>query len=471
MRRKSLVRKLILTFTGIITFIIVSIAIVLTLWFEDFFFEQKRQELEEQTKMINMAALAHINLEESDSLGKLQKVIDFVSNYTDTNIIIADKLGIAYAVSTSDYEYLKLKKIGISEKYMDQLESGNSVDYYVNNKTGEKNYIYLSPIINNNYFAGVILMIDAEESIKENMEHVYRIVWLLVFIGILSSAVIINYFAKKLIINPLSELNYAANKLAKGEVERRVEIKAEDEIGELGKSFNIMAESLERVEKNRRDFISNVSHELRSPITSIKGFIAGILDGVITRDKENYYLSIVYDEVNRLSRLVGDLLDISAMEEGKFKLHKIDIDINVLIKLCLANLEGKIRNKNINVEVLLENDHQFVYGDRDRIIQVIMNLIDNSIKYCGEDGLIKIETTVKENKVYTSIYNNGPLLSNEEMTCIWNRFYKSDKSRTNKESTGLGLPIVRLILTQHGEDIWVRNEKDGVRFTFTLQSS
>ena len=470
MRRKSLVHKLIITFTSILTFVIVLIAIVLSIWFKDFFFQQKRQELENKTKIIATAAVSHMKLEEPDSLKDLQSIINLISDSIDTDIIITDKMGIAYAVSNDKYDSVKLKKIDVSDETMDKLNSGNWIEYPDRTVFGKEKCVVLSPIMDGDYFNGIIVMINSEYRIKEAMLHVYKIVWLLALLGSVLSAVIINYFAKKLIINPLSELNNAANKLAKGEVQRRVEIKSEDEIGELGKSFNIMAESLEKVDKNRRDFISNVSHELRSPITSIKGFLAGIIDGVIPKDKEDYYLNIVYDEVKRLSRLVADLLDISSLEDGKFKLNKIEIDINVLLKLCLVNLEGKIRKKNIDVEVTLENDHQFVYGDRDRIIQVITNLIDNAVKYCKEDGLIKIDTTVKGDKVYISIYNNGPLLSDEEIACIWNRFYKADKSRTNKESTGLGLPIVRLILTQHGEDIWAKNEKDGVKFIFTLQT-
>ena len=470
MRRKSLVHKLIIRFTSILTFVTVLIAIVLSVWFKDFFLQQKRQELESKTQIVATAALSHMKVEQPDSLKDLQSVINLVGNSIDTDIIITDKMGIAYAVSNAEYDPIKLKKIDISDETMDKLKAGNSIEYSNNTILGHEKCVGLNPIMDGERFNGIIVMINSEYRIKEAMLQVYKIVWLLALLGIMLSVIIINYFAKKILINPLSELNNAANKLAKGEVHRRVEIKSEDEIGELGKSFNIMAESLEKVEKNRRDFISNVSHELRSPITSIKGFLAGIIDGVIPKDKEDYYLNIVYDEVKRLSRLVADLLDISAMEDGKFKLNKIEIDINVLLKLCLVNLEGKIRKKNIDVEVSLENDHQFVYGDRDRIIQVITNLIDNAVKYCKEDGLIKIDTTVKGNKVYISIYNNGPLLSDEEIRCIWNRFYKADKSRTNKESTGLGLPIVRLILTQHGEDIWVKNEKDGVKFIFTLQT-
>ena len=470
MKKSSLVYKLIVRFAGVLTVVIFLIAIILSLWFKDFFFDQKRYELEKQSSIISTAAVAHITLEQSSSLNNLKNTLNIVSNVMDVDILIADNLGITYAVSSEKHEDVKITNIGISDEDMKKLKSGKTIEHGGMDTLGVSRYTYLKPIFDGDYFGGVIVVIVPKDGIESELRQVYKIIWLLAFGGIVVSASVMYYFSKKLIANSLNELNIAANKLAKGEVEKRVEVRSDDEIGELARSFNIMAESLEKVEKNRKDFISNVSHELRSPITSIKGFIAGILDGVIPKDKENYYLKIVYDEINRLSRLVADLLDISAMEDGKFKLNMIETDINILIKLCLANLEGKIIEKDLNVEVILENEHEFVYGDRDRIIQVITNLLDNAIKYNQNGGFIKVNTKVRGDKVYISIYNTGTKMSDEQIVRIWDRFYKADKSRTNKESTGLGLPIVRLILTQHGQDIWVKNEKDGVKFTFTLET-
>lgn len=395
-------------------------------------------------------------------------MLSLVSGLTNSEMLVADRSGYAYSVSSDDYIESKMTNIGISDEDMSKLKEGQTIKDGSLPKLTSNQVAYLKPIIDEDDFSGVIVMIVSKNSIEPSVIYAYKIVWICVLVAVIISGVIIRFVAKKLIINPLNDINIAAKKLAKGDVEKRVEVKSKDEIGELADSFNIMAESLEKVDNNRRDFISNVSHELRSPITSIKGFISGILDGVIPRDKENYYLNIVHDEVNRLARLVNELLDISAMEAGKFKLNMAEIDINALIKLCLVNLDGKVAAKELNVEVVLVDKHQFVHGDMDRIIQVITNLIDNAIKYTEKDGYIKINTKVKANKVFVSVWNNGPMMTEEQIIHIWDRFYKSDKSRTNKESTGLGLPIVRLILTQHGEDIWVKNVKDGVEFTFTL---
>lgn len=468
MKRKGLVYKLIITFSAILALILITLALVLSLWFKNYFFKQKIQELDRQSKVISDSVLSYLNGKENSKENELKDCISFIGNSMNVDILIADNIGYVYEVSSDKFLENKYTNIGVSQKNMDKLKSGLAIERGGREIMKTSSHTYLKPIFQDNYFRGIIVMITPEQSIRSGLNRVYEIVWLSAIVAVVVAAIIIYYFARRMIINPLNEINIAARRLAKGDVGKRVKITSNDEIGELANSFNVMAEAIEESDKNRRDFISNVSHELRSPITSIKGFVAGILDGVIPKDKENYYLNIVYDEIRRLSRLVSDLLDISAMEEGKFKLNMVEFDINILIKQCIANFDGKIRNKGVNVEVTFGREHEFVYADRDRLIQVLTNIIDNAIKYSNDNGSIEITTNDKGSKVYVSVFNNGPLLKSEELARIWDRFYKSDKARINKESTGLGLPIVRLILAQHGEDIWVNNEKDGVRFTFTI---
>lgn len=468
MKRKGLIYKLIITFSSILGFILIMVALILSLWFKNFFFEQKKGELDRQSDIVAEFVVSYLNGKDNSKEIDLMNCMKFVSISSGVDILITDNMGYIYEVSSDEYLSYKYKNLGIEDDEMDRLKNDELIEYNNGSKIDIQSHTYLKPIFQGDYFRGIIVMITSEEGINNGLNLVYQIIWFLAIVAIIIAAIIIYYFAKRIIIDPLSEINIAARRLSKGDVGKRVKIKSNDEIGELASSFNVMAESLEESDKNRRDFISNVSHELRSPITSIKGFVAGILDGVIPKDKENYYLNIVYDEVKRLSRLVSDLLDISAMEDGKFKLNAIEFDINVVIKQCLAKFDGKIKDKGVNVEVIFENEHEFVYADRDRMIQVITNIIDNSIKYSSDNGTIKIKTRQKGDKIYISVFNNGPLLKEEEFARIWERFYKSDKSRTNKDSTGLGLAIVRLILTQHGEDIWVENEKDGVKFTFTI---
>lgn len=469
MKRKSLVTKVLVTFTVVIGIITIIIALFLSLWFKNYYFENKKEQLDKESEIIVKSAINHRNAYKyEDDIG-LKNVVKFVATTIDVDILIADNLGYIYKVSSSKYEDLKYTKVNIGDEKLEGLKNGKSYDLENIEDDNISAYSYLKPIIYDDYYYGTIVMIIPKDIIMTNLISGLTTIWIVSILLIVINTTVVYFFIRKIILNPLAEINLAANRLAKGDVERRVEVVSKDEIGDLAEAFNIMAESLEKSDKNRKEFISNVSHELRSPITSIKGFIAAILDGVVPKDKEKYYLNIVYDEIRRLARLVNDLLDISTMEAGKFKLNIEEFDINAILKLSLANNEGNLSDKNMKVEFVYQEDREFVSGDRDRIMQVVTNLIDNAIKYGVENGSVKIKSLSKGNKVYISVFNDGPPLTKEQMVKIWDRFYKVDKSRTKKVSTGLGLPIVRLILTQHGEDIWVESgDEKGVTFTFTL---
>ncbi|MDS0525309.1 HAMP domain-containing histidine kinase [Clostridium sp. SHJSY1] len=464
MKRNSLISKLIAVLMVVLSIGLILLGTVLNSWFKNYYFDFRRTELDNQSYPILSRASSYLTLKDDKNLSDLQNTVSIINDSIKGEIyIVVDNGDVLTRSSNEDIKKDKLN-LNISEDNMGLIKDGK-VLYFKDN--GEV-YRYIRPIFTNGYFSGTVIVDTLASNIDPVLEKAKKIIWTFIFITIVSTATIVGAFTRRFVVNPINEINRIANKLARGEVENRVRVKNFDEIGELARSFNVMAEYLERVDANRRDFISNVSHELRSPITSIKGFIAGILDGIIPRDKENYYLNIVYDEINRLSRLVNDLLDISAMDDGKYSLNMVEVDIDVLIKLCVVNAEAKSNKKRLNFQVSLDDSYSIVYADRDRIMQVVTNLLDNAIKYSYDGGNVRISTKDKGNKIYVKIRNEGPILTKEELVKIWDRFYKADKSRTNKESTGLGLSIVRLILTQHGEDIWVKNEKDGVSFTFTL---
>lgn len=467
MNKNSLLYKIITNFTAILAIILVASSIILTFAFRSIYSSYFYDKLEKQGEIIT--DLVNISLVEGESSYKsLQLILDNVKDVMDTDVLVCDNIEFVYAGSKEIKKEMSKTKISIDEQYASKLQNNEIVkDGEV--KTGDSSKeAYLKPIFKSDKYWGAIIYMPSDSVMNGYLFKVYKIIWISTLVTLVLAVAGANYLTKKQLVNPLKEIYLVANKLARGEVTNRIQVKSNDEIGELGRSFNLMAESLEAVDTNRRDFISNVSHELRSPITSMKGFIAGMLDGVIPKDKENYYLKLVYDEINRLSRLVNDLLDISSMEVGKFKLTIMEVDINALVKRCLLNIESKVKDKGIHINASLENEHLYVYADSDRIMQVLTNLLDNAIKYGGEEGIISVSTRIKGPKVHVAVYNKGSKMTEEEMAHIWDRFYKSDKSRTNKESTGLGLPIVRLIMTQHKEDVWVRNEREGVVFTFTL---
>jgi signal transduction histidine kinase len=466
--KKGLFSKLVFTFTVIIAISFVMTAAFLSYWFESYYFEQRKGQLETESQFIGAAAVQY--LQGNISIDKINETLTYIGNYLSADIWLSDNYGYVYAVSDSGHK--KLIGTQILTKELEELRIGHTVE-----KRGVFGsmfkvpvHTFEIPIFSRGVFNGAIMMHTSIDELTGALKKVYEIIWISAVFAIIVSCIVIYYLSQRIIIKPLAKINYVADKISKGEVEKRVSIKSKDEIGTLAKSFNSMADSLEEVEKNRREFISNVSHEIRSPITSIKGFIGGILDGVIPKEKENYYLSVAYEEIQRLTRLVNDLLDLSAIEAGQFKLRIEEIDINEIIRICVIKFETKIKEKKLKVDVLMHDDRLYVAADRDRITQVVTNLIDNAIKYGAEEGNVKISTRSKGDKALVSVFNDGPCIPKEDLKHIWNRFYKVDKSRTSKMSTGLGLSIVRSILTQLGEDIWIENkETQGVTFTFTLK--
>lgn len=466
--KKGLFSKLVATFTVIIVVSFVMTAAFLSYWFESYYFEQRKGQLETESQFISTAAVKY--LQGNISSDKINETLTYIGNYLSTDIWLVDNYGYVYAVSESNHK--KLIGTQILTKELEELRIGHSVErrgIYENIFKGAV-HTFEIPIFSSGMFNGAIMMHTSINELKGPLKRVYEIIWISAIFVIIVSCIVIYYFSQRIIVRPLEQINYVADKISKGEVDKRVSIKSNDEIGALAKSFNSMADSLEEVERNRREFISNVSHEIRSPITSIKGFIGGILDGIIPKEKESYYLSVAYEEIQRLTRLVNDLLDLSSIEAGQFRLRIEELDINEIIRICVIKFETKIKEKNLKVDVLMHDDKLYVAADRDRITQVITNLIDNAIKYVAEGGNVRISTRIKGEKALVSVFNDGPSISNEDLKYIWNRFYKSDKSRTSKVSTGLGLSIIRSILTQLGEGIWAENkEPQGVAFTFTLK--
>lgn len=465
--KKGLFPKMVIAYTLIIAMSFVVVASILSIWFQGYYYNQRKNQLKSEEPYIETAAIGY--LEKDDDIENVKEKLKYLAGYSSTDIILVNYYGFAYCASNDKYNDLMNTQL-ITEDLATLTQNKEVDPAKSHTDIFKNNHVIIEPIFHDGVFEGAIIMVTTLDEMKRSLYSVYLIIWLSAMIAILFSFFIIYYFSQKSIIKPLSEINNVAGKISKGEVGKRLNINSNDEIGELARAFNSMADSLEQVENNRKIFISNVSHELRSPITSIKGFIGGIMDGVIPKDKENYYLSIAYEEIQRLTRLVNDLLDLSAIESGQMKINVSSLDINEIIKQCVIKFSTEINAKRINVNVRFEGNALLVLADRDRIIQVVTNLIDNAIKYVGEGGTIRISSRTKGNKALVSVFNDGPAISEEDIKHIWDRFYKADKSRTSKSSTGLGLPIVRSIVTQHGEDIWVENRpEEGVTFTFALR--
>lgn len=262
------------------------------------------------------------------------------------------------------------------------------------------------------------------------------------------------------LVRPLRAMAKATRRFAEGDFSCRVPVSGKDETAELANALNSMALSLSSVENMRRSFVANVSHELRTPMTTIAGFIDGILDGTIPQEKRDYYLRIVTDEVKRLSRLVKSMLALSRIDSGQLKINAVDFDLTALVGQTLLVFEKRIEDKHINVVGLEDAESFSVHGDFDLIGQVLYNLLDNAVKFTGEGGEIGIWLAREENRTVCRIRNTGAGIPTAEMPHIFERFYKSDRSRSlDKTGVGLGLYIVQTVIALHKGEIMVRSEE------------
>lgn len=470
MKTNSIVTKLVATFAVILAISYMIIAIVLSIWVQQNYINERRATLRDSAEFIefNVKEFRANRLSRSNLTTTLQHLGRSNDN---SEILILDERNMVFLVSQPELSGWLLQEF--PQENLAQLENGQAQEISrLGGPDGTTEYfVFITPMMAEGDYRGATVIMMPESVVRGQINEVFTIIWVSSLLALIASIFIIYYFAQRILIRPLYELDGVADKMSKGDFTKRAVVSSDDEIGHLAASFNLMADSMEDTDKNRQDFISNISHELRSPITSIRGFIAGILDGIIPKDKENYYLNVVYQEINRLTRLVNDLLDLSAMESGRFSMDIQEVDLNEIIRVSVIKFETKINEKRLKVDVSLDSEQQYVAADRDRLIQVVTNLLDNSIKHSTENGHVDVSTRVRGKKVTVSIYNDGSPIPEEDLTNIWSRFYKSDRSRTIKESTGLGLPIVRNILTQLGEDVWVENRETGVVFQFTLSKT
>ena len=271
--------------------------------------------------------------------------------------------------------------------------------------------------------------------------------------------------------NPLKEIAETARKFGHGEYEVRVQgyEKRKDEVGELAEAFNAMADSIAKSEARRSEFVANISHELKTPMTTIAGFSDGILDGTIPPDKERAALQTISSETRRLSRLVRRMLDLSRLQSAENVTAQEQFDVSEVMLRVLVSLENKINARHLDVDTQLPDGPVLVWGDPDAITQVCYNLLDNAIKFSAEGSTMGLSITAKGGKAHVAVRNHGDTIPPDELAMIFDRFHKSDKSRSvDREGVGLGLYIVKTILNNHKENISVTSQDGVTEFVFTL---
>jgi len=283
----------------------------------------------------------------------------------------------------------------------------------------------------------------------------------------LSASVILLLFTVRFYL-PMRKIAKAADSYAKGDFEPRTGIHSNDEIGYLAKTMDYMANELDTLEEEQRKFISNVSHDFRSPLTSIKGYVEAMLDGTIPTELQSKYLNIILFETERLTKLTQSIIDLNRIGHRGIILDLADFDINRMIKTTILTFEGTCSKKGLSFDLVLTGQELFVHADMSKIQQVLYNLIDNATKFSNNNSAIKIETSIKNEKVLISVKDSGIGIPADSIKKIWDRFYKTDLSRgKDKKGTGLGLSIVKEIIQVHNEHINViSTEGVGTEFIF-----
>ena len=321
------------------------------------------------------------------------------------------------------------------------------------------------------YVVGAVLLHISVESLQvsywELLVKLLPISSLALIVGMILSYILARSQAK-----PVRQISRAVGRFAAGDLSSRVQLSCGGELQELGESINAMAQALSEQEESRRSFVANVSHELRSPLTSMHGYVEGMLDGTIPESEHGRYLTVVNDETMRLKTLVNDLLNLSRIESGKFPMNRKPYDICEQLRRILIGFERRLDECCEDVQVDMPDVQVPVNADSDRISQVLFNLIDNALKFMPEKGgVLGLKITPLGDKVRISVTDNGRGISPEDLPHVFDRFYKADKAHTAGNGTGLGLAIAKSILDQHGEHIVVRSGSGCTEFAFWLEAA
>ena len=399
--------------------------------------------------------------------------LDVVSRVTDADLIICNSHGnillCSEAIMGCDHN-----GVSFNQDYISRVlaQNGDTATGIINGLYTEERYIVAQPILRQEEPVGVVIVSTPTASTTGIMNKISNIFLTAATFVVLIAVFAVSAFARRE-SRPMRDLARTANAFAHGNLEARVKIEEDcsEEMEELALAFNNMASSLQKSEYQRQEFVANVSHELKTPMTTIAGYIDGILDGTIPAHRQQYYLQIVSDETKRLSRLVRSMLDISQLqkEQGIPEEKKMHFDLEECLGQVLITFEKKITDKKLDVDVDMPEHPVFTFANRDYVTQVIYNLIDNAVKFCPEGKTLGLRLREGGNKAYVSISNEGTTIPPDELPLVFDRFHKLDKSRSqNRDGWGLGLYIVKTIVCSHGENISVSSKDGKTEFTFTM---
>ena len=467
MKKDSIVRKQMLLYMSTIGVLIMLLCGSLALIYTNHYMNEKEDDLIRQGEKI---AAAYGQAYRTGNLSELSHELQTLETYMESGIVLVNREGTVVLTSPGFDDVLIGDEI-VYDDLTTAVMKGEVVTHQM--KPGE---VFDTPMlvvgypVSEGYLAGIFMCRPLPE-IEASLMEMYQMSVISLFIVSLLG-LIVSYLTAKHVAFPLVMMNQAAKVIANGDFEQRVKISSNDEVGELAESFNHMAESLQAHEKVQKDFIANISHDLRSPLTSMQGFLTAMLDGTIPPEKQEKYLGIVLEETERLSRMTQGIVELSRAQSSSILLEETDFDINDLIRMNIELLEPQLKEKSAKIKAIYAGEVTMVRGDQDKISRVLQNLLSNAVKFSPMGGFIEVETTLLDKKkVLVSVKDEGPGINVEDQKYVFDRFFKSDTTRNkDKVGSGIGLYIAKEFMLAHGETITVKSEEGkGATFAFCLK--
>ena len=441
---------------------------------EQYLIEKKAQQLSEKSNRI--ASDLRITFSAPELvLTDVQTEMEHISEFLSAEIWIVDVNG-NLLLNSSDVMAQTMAQIdkAFPIEGFDISDFGNS-NYRSGNFYGafeEDTLTVFSTVTNNYKVQAYVFLHTPMEDVLAQADELVDLATVSILIILISTFILIIVFTV-IVYRPIRNITKAAERYARGDFSKQITINSNDEIGYLANTINYMATTLSTLEDEQRKFISNVSHDFRSPLTSIKGYIEAMLDGTIPVEMQEKYLNIILFETERLNKLTQNILDLNKFGHNGISLDISDFDINQLIRNTTMTFEGVCNTKGLSFDLYLTGQDLFVKADMSKIQQVLYNLIDNATKFSHNNTAITIETNIRNEKVLISVKDKGIGIPSDSIKKVWERFYKTDQSRgRDKKGSGLGLAIVKEIVQAHNENINViSTEGVGTEFIFTLPLS
>ena len=464
--KKTLYLKFILAYIifGIFGFIIVA-TFVCSMTVDHIKKDRAEHLYSEATTIANSYASDLYN--NTTTLETVKAQIDALSSYQDSIIWIINPSGRMVLDSSRPIDVENEVVIDNFDPTVTRNSYYTTGDFY--DTFDEDMLSVFAPITTNFKVQGYVVIHLPMSEITASANSMLNISYTMLLILFVLSLIILIFFTEVVYV-PLRKIIAATEQYAAGNMHYEFSIESGDEMGYLAASLSYMASEIARSEDNQKKFVANVSHDFRSPLTSIKGFLEAMLDGTIPPEMHDKYLHVVLNETDRLTKLTNSLLTLNNLNTKGMMLEKTNFDLNVVIRDTVSSFEGTCIKKTVGIELVLTGDSMIVNADMGKIQQVLYNLIDNAIKFSHHDSVVRVETTEKKNKVFISVKDSGVGIPKDDLKLIWERFYKSDSSRgKDKKGTGLGLSIVKEIIMAHNEHINViSTEGVGTEFIFSL---